>query len=424
MLPLGAWGQAGAGRVARTVKSFRGTKALQAERAVQRLRSHKLRDGGVRPVLRQRAVGGKVVRFPQVLPKLNPAVPENLAEKMMQQELLAAPVEKSLQPRLGEEPTPLIYGTFQARPSGSEKTNFFSGTIFQLEYEGKTEVYGVVSAHAVAQNKQELKLGRHFTADVYVKGKFVSVPVEIVQAGSSSMVDVALVKFPAWVEPLLKPLKISSQEVAFNQVLQTQGFVDQQAVFIPQRHVRRITPLAIQTSMPLAREHRAGLCGSPVVTEDGQLAGVHMGSSYGRFSQEDDIGYIVPVRGLKQLVLAYHHDVRAIVPFEVNGTALFNMEVDEYITEVVLFKRDGSEAYRYEVNRKFSYRRLNELLEIFRPQEIEITVQRSDWSGEFLVEKRGDWTSPGKKYRYNFDTQRTLLFSPSPTPAHDFLLDL
>ncbi len=88
----------------------------------------------------------------------------------------------------------------------------FSGTVFKLEYNGKKEIYGVVATHIVSSDpKDPFGVARRFNAVLYKKGvspqKFTA---EIVAASPANMLDIALVKFPKDIEPLLQPYSIAS----------------------------------------------------------------------------------------------------------------------------------------------------------------------------------------------------------------------
>lgn len=319
--------------------------------------------------------------------------------------------DQALLPRLpAGQANPLLVHTFQARALGQEKTNFFSGTLVEVMYKGRKEVYGVVSAHALSRSAADYSLQRHLMVDVAIGGKFISVPVEIVQVGTPSLIDLALVKFPAEVEAQLRPLKISNRLPQYNENLISQGFASQQVHYVPERIFLKANPFSLQTTIPLARDVRVGFCGSPLVNQQGDLVGVHVGSTYGRYDELGDKGFAVPAQWINRLVEAYHEGPYHRIPIEVNGHTVAVLGINDYITEVALFNHAGKQVFTHSFKHKFSYSKLQELIEIFSPAALELKVQHGYWDREhleFWVERSG-YTGPDQAavYRYDFNSRR------------------
>lgn len=317
--------------------------------------------------------------------------------------------DQALLPLTPMEHAPLLEHIFQARALGKEKTNFFSGTLVEVMYKGQREVYGVVSAHALSRRAADYSLQRHLMVDVFIGGKFVSVPVEIVQVGTPSLIDLALVKFPAEVEAQLRPLKISNRLPQYNEDLISQGFASQRVHYVPARSFLRANPFSLQTTMPLAREVRAGFCGSPLVNQQGDLVGVHVGSSYGRYDELGDKGFAIPALWINRLVEAYHQGASGVIPIEVDGHTVAILGINDYITEVALFNQAGKKVFTHNFENKFSYSKLQELIQIFSPAAIELKVQRGHWDDvqeEFWVERSGYAQGQhASVHRYDFNSR-------------------
>jgi len=314
--------------------------------------------------------------------------------------------------------SPLLRSTFQARQTGVDRTNFFSGTVFKTVYNGEKEIYGVVAAHSIADSPSELALHRHFTADVYANGKFVSVEAEVVQVGAPSLLDVALVKFRPEDEVLFRPLEISEVPVRFGALLESQGFAGNSSVNIPGRYTLDVTPVSLRTTMPFARDERPGLCGSAVVDADNRLVGIHTGSSYGRFSEQDDVGFATNAKFLNTLVEAYHNGGEAVFPFSLNGQKIVDLNVDEYISYVTLQDASGKNVWQKGFDSKFSYSKVKEALEIYAPRYIQLTVRRAHWDEthpDVLVEVRASHDRNRTTYTYDFEEQKiTSVSKPKP----------
>ncbi len=325
----------------------------------------------------------------------------------------------TLTPKIPKGQESLFLSTFQARPS-DEIGNFVSGSVFKTE---QGEIYGVIPVHGLSFSSTHIyadMIQRHFTADVFdpVSQKFISLPAEVVQISPSALLDMALVKFKPQDEVMLHPLSLSISMPTWNTPLSSQGFASRKAVHIPQRRVTKIEPFVIQTDMLFPRESRAGLCGGPVTDSTGQfLWGVHDGSSFVAEDEKYDKGYVTPAWVLERLVQAYKNGGKAPVSIVVDGKKLLELNVDEYISQVLL--RDSSEFQTgyYSVEHKFSYQTFKQLLEEHYARYIDFTVHRVRWNetGEFVEDSRFSEFAPPTIYRYDTETgQFSELLNPPP----------
>lgn len=310
---------------------------------------------------------------------------------------------KAFLPVLTQTPGVLVPGTFQARALDNS-LNYFSGTIFKASFNGKEEIYGVVPAHSLVEEPGDPSLERFFIADVFINGQFAAVPGEIVQVAAPKMLDMALVKFRPEDEPLLKPLTISPAMPLWGERLQSQGFSRQSTANLPNRFVRRVNPVYIQTTMDFPRSKRLGLCGSAVVNAQNQLVGIHTGSALKTFmGKESDIGYATRADFLRNLVTAYHHGGKGKFTFELAGQKMFELNLDEFVPSVSLLDGEGKLLYREEFEAKFSYSRVQEALERFPARYIDFTVGKISWDGRVLTEEEAF-----KIYRYDLYTNQVI----------------
>ncbi|MBR4682595.1 MAG: trypsin-like peptidase domain-containing protein [Elusimicrobiaceae bacterium] len=305
-----------------------------------------------------------------------------------------------------------IRGVFQSRPenilpprpTGTKEPNMFSGTIFRA-YDGK--IYGVTAAHAIADHIGDQSLQRSFTADVYVNGRFLSVPAEIIQVSAPSTLDLALVKFPPEVESWLTPFEISTAVPLPGDVLKTQGFSVNRALYLSERPLLSKNLFYLRAVMELSPTQRRGLCGSPVINAEGKLVGVHIGSAEGKKTESMFVGYATQAVFLNSLVQAYHNDGKLSVPFVLLKQKIVDLNIDEYIAYVRLLDADGSVVWYKMLTSKFPYREVEEIATGFSPRYLEIAVGRVSWDGKLLTEEHGLIPADATWYRYDFRTGQT-----------------
>lgn len=304
---------------------------------------------------------------------------------------------------------PYIKRIFQARPNGADPgPNKFSGTIVQVSYQGKKEIYGVIAAHTITSHVGERALGRLFTADIFVGERFISVPAEVVQVSAPNTLDLALVKFPAEVEAQLEPFEINPSEPNIGDIFQTQGFTHNSPVFLPDRTLMSENALYLRVEMELSPFERRGLCGAPVI-EQGLLTGIHIGSTYGKAREPSYIGYATRAKFINTLVAAYHHDTAADIPFELAGQKIMNLKADEYISYVRLTASDESVVWYKMLESKFPSRTVEALINSFSPRYIDFVVSRVSWENNMLPEPDGLIGDQDPWYRYDLFTKQVRL---------------
>ncbi len=279
---------------------------------------------------------------------------------------------------------------FQATEEGYFFSNIFSGTIFSIVYNGEKEVYGAIATHSIAATPLGTDmLHKTFTATIYVDGEEISVPVEIVASMPRIMGDVSLVKFPEDVENILAPFPLGSLNQ--DQEVLSKGFSREDPISIKHRKVVSSTPASIRTTMPFPRVFRPGLCGSAVLNNKGEVLGIHTGSIFNKNGENYDIAYVTPSHYLKYLVEAYHNQGQAKIPFIINNQKLFDLNVEEYITHVVITDSEKNLLWQMQVESKFSYSKLQEALTLNPQAEfLQITTRRAAWTedGNAFVENR------------------------------------
>lgn len=343
--------------------------------------------------------------------------------KMIQQKLVST---RHLTPLAPQTDMPLLPYTFQVRPLGEHYGNFGSGVLFQEVYQGYLKVYGAIATHILSPYySHSLKfVGRRFIADVFdvMSQKFVPVEAEVVQLTPTKLFDVSLVKFYPPKGVFLEGIELATHRPDENSVLVSQGFVNRSPVSIANRYVIRENPFVIRTTLDYPHDRR-GYCGGLLVEQESLLKGempkasaIHVGSKPNPFGKKDSvIGYATPVWILEKLVEAYHNNGRATVRIPYQNRTLLELNVDEYISQImlrddeltILSHRSINDHFSSEGNRilaHFSYGDLVEKIEILAPRYIDFIVHRVSWDEEknfFLFDTHEDSKAPGTIYRYD-----------------------
>ena len=346
-----------------------------------------------------------VVPSTPALPRVAPTVPANVSgvssKAQLQQALskLQQLEQENLRLKniLATEVIPKDAYIFQAVESGKAAaslngTNIFSGTVVSIPYNGKNEVYGVIATHAIAMSSGEKDaLHRTFTAIVYKNGLPHEATVEVVAYSPKSMLDMALVKFPADIEPLLAPYSISEGAPYLQDNLLSKGFTHSSAAAIPERQVVGVTPISIRTTISMPAEKRPGLCGSAVLNDKGELVGIHTGSVHHAEDPAQDVAYATHAHYLYKLVEAYHNNGVAKIPFYFDDKPIFDMDIDEYLTAGSLLDENKKAIKNLTFESKFSYSKIKKAIED-KPESryLQLTTRRALWDkdGQALIEGR------------------------------------
>ncbi|MBR4682596.1 MAG: hypothetical protein IKP06_04775 [Elusimicrobiaceae bacterium] len=286
-------------------------------------------------------------------------------------------------------------GVFCGRAKKGESA--WSGSVFAVEENGERKIYGVIAAHSLALlptdlisgSQADYSLHRTFKLEMLDKtGTLHTSMGEVVWLSSPKMWDMALVKFSPWGEHLFTPFELSDKLPALGDIVEQQGFSKDLSVYVPNRQVIDITPLSFRTTMLTNRLKRVGLCGSPVFIEEeslnetsvAKLVGIHTGSSWSKGDIDEDIGYFTPVTFLKKFVEDYQTGGQVRFPVELKGREAISLAADEYIHAVILFDNEGHEITRHKFEEKFSHRKLESLVDLYGPFEIDFVVKRFQWA--------------------------------------------
>ncbi len=348
--------------------------------------------------------------------KLNPEIDPGISSFEKIQELNA-----KLNEEINQALQPLFPGIFKAASVDMQYMagNEFSGFIFSTVYKGKKEIYGAIATHSLAETEKELlpfSLHQKFFATFLDRnGAERRVPVEVVAVSPKSMLDIALVKFPKEIEPLLVPYQLGSLEHENN--LSSAGYSVDGFFPVASRTVISKTPFSIRTDFPAPPKQRSGLCGSPIFNKKGEVVALHTGSTKNRQDPDSDRAYGTPSNYLNNLVKAYHQE-EATLPFYVNGQKIAEFGLNEYIFYVALADEGKNQIWQYWVPFKFSYSKLLSALGQ-NPQAkfLIITTRNAAWSDNgfaFIEDKSIFYNGTETAYIYDLENQKLLLRKEYP----------
>ena len=334
----------------------------------------------------------------------------------------ALPAEKLTRLSLPKAPRP---GSLFQAVSPQDPNLKFSGTVFYTYYQGKKEIYGAIAAHAVSNYRGALPgIPRRFEAVFFLpQNKIKKIPAEIVAFSPTSMLDIALVKFPAKVERFLRPYPLGRLEN--EEMLYSFGYNHQGLLPVYNRRVLQNTPYSIRTSMPVKdKKNRSGLCGGAVLNGKKQLVGIHTGSSFAlkrRPSSEPVCAYATPARYLNFLVEAYHNAGKAAVPFYLDDQHTLRLNIDEYIVSYTLLDAWGISLENETVDFHFSRSALQKQLKKF-PQAkfLRIYTHQLAWNKRntaLPIYPHYETNIPKQTYLYNLRTGKQYKLPKFLSPA-------
>lgn len=285
-----------------------------------------------------------------------------------------------------------VHATFKGIPKIALFHNQFSGSLFYTEYQGQKEVYGVIATHALTPLPTSFKkhlyanfsLHRKFKLEVYTKdGTWLSLPAEVVQLGAFGMGDVSLVKIMGEYDASkLHFFTLKTEELLPGDVVSSLGFIPGQLAYIPQREVLKRSAISVRTTLPGSEEGLRGICGGAGFDEQGNLVFVHTGSKPSFLMNPPRVGYGTYAWFLNKLVEAYHNNGEAYIPFELNGYHITDLRVDEYVSSLSYFNRNGELLWQMQVPGKFSFRKAQQKLLDLSPRSAEVVIGRMKWAGK------------------------------------------
>lgn len=258
---------------------------------------------------------------------------------------------------------------FRAYPQGREDRHALSGFVFKTNYYGREEIFGVIATHSVPLTYKD-PLGAYITARITVNGREKDIPGKMVQIASPMMLDMVLIKFNPEDEPLLTPLTLAEQEPAVEDKLQVTGYVQQELSFVLNKPLLMSTLTSLRFPLNKTWRDVAGMCGSPVLNEDGKVVGMFTGTGE-ESSSLSHTGFATKSSYLHTLVAAYHSGTeKATFPLMLGEHKIVDLHINEFVSNVYLQDEQGHRILRQNVHYKFPYNTLMQHL----PQARYITL--------------------------------------------------
>jgi len=241
-----------------------------------------------------------------------------------------------------------------------------SAFIFEENYKGKTYLWGATASHYFLQKPllENTQTGEEF-------------PVQIVAKGHHGRNDISLFPIPAPLQNQFKPLKLANHSPKKGEALHSAGYFDDGFQVEKDRTVTDILPTRILTSLvvedKLARE---GACGGPVLNKKEEIVGMHVGSS------NKQIGFVVPVEYIYEILQAYHNHGKALRPFYFNGRKLGNINVNEYIHAIEVWQGEKQlhNFIAYPRRAYIDYEHLEKLVDYQNADKIVFVIERVPFS--------------------------------------------
>ncbi len=276
---------------------------------------------------------------------------------------------------------------------------FFSmqGTAFVLEetYQGKKYLWGITATHYLYQQPAVQLPGTH---------KFFRVPFVI--QSSAGRGDVSLFPLPAQLAGKVTALKLAALSPQPGDELHSVGFFNKKLQLDEHRIVQTISPDHLITSLRVDPEiSREGACGGPVLNEQQEVVGLHVGSSV-----RQQIGYAVPLEHIRYALQAYHDASVNPQPLIYDGVTLGTIGINEYIKSVTFYNQDQKESFSL-FHKTVDYTHLEMLAEEMHPDKIVFSIEQNPLSS----------TSPDQEYYIYtliYDLQ-TGQITRTPRQPHD-----
>lgn len=242
-------------------------------------------------------------------------------------------------------------------------------TAFALEetYHGKKYIWGISATH--------------YDFDLPVlelDGKTIQ-PVPFTAQGSKRLYDVSLFPLPPKVAKELTPLPLASKPAQPGEELYSGGyFFDGQFHYESDRIVKEAHPHRLITSLRVdAGPYREGYCGSPLVNQQGEVVGMHVGSS-----EHEQIGYAVTLDDIRAVLRAQHEENQSADPLFFNGKEIAQLHINEGIISIEAFKGNKltDRVLFYHDEKRVDYNHLEKAIDTSDADFLIIHIERNQFS--------------------------------------------
>ena len=296
-------------------------------------------------------------------------------------------------------------------PLNSTRELGYSVTIFETEMAGKREIFGLIPSHSLPYDYYHSgdSISKQFEVRVKLPdGSDRFFPAEVVQISPESMLDVSLVKLSPEAEAFVSPLQLAETNASLNENLHSYGFAAAQETEID-RTVNKESFLSVRTNQAIEGS-REGFCGSPLLDMQGRIKAIHTGTVEGN-GVKPDVSYGTHVSFIRTLLEGYYNDGVAKYDLILNGHAVANLNVDEYISAFYLFNEQGKRIVQQNFDGKFSQSTiLNAIKDNPEAAYLQLTSRTAQWVEDrgvsILQENRGKTDKTKRQHWYNLQTHQ------------------
>ena len=198
--------------------------------------------------------------------------------------------------------------------------------LFTTRDNGNWYTYAVTAGHTA-------QLGEELLLTFYNGKKEIPIRGTVVQQGPALLSDIALIKIDSPFTRELNPLKLTTQ-VNPQEKLTTWGYSANKLYQINNLTLEKDNTRFLRTDFPAAQTKRSGLCGGPLLNVNGEVLGVHCGSTW------EDKSYAASVRMIPYLLQAYHNG-HAEIPIIAKEINFGSIDINERIIYVQCMNEQG-----------------------------------------------------------------------------------
>lgn len=195
-----------------------------------------------------------------------------------------------------------------------------SAFLFQTQYQGHTQVWAATAGHTAQQ-------GEAVRLTFYDGKKEIPIDGELVQPGPALLSDAALIKITTPLSARLRPFVLAKENIPHGP-LTTWGYSHSKLYRVAGLSFEKDNTRFIRTDFPRKQKKRNGLCGGPLLNAQGQVVGIHCGSTL------DDKAFASSMRIIPYLLKAYYEGT-ASIPLQIGEWNLGEIDIHERITQII-----------------------------------------------------------------------------------------
>lgn len=224
--------------------------------------------------------------------------------------------------------------------------------VFKTHYNGKEEVWGATAAH-IAKG-----MGQQLTLVFYEGDKKIVLPAEVVQYGPNMISDLALLKLPENLPPDIVPLPLSDAPAKTGEAFIAGGYSNHRFIYTGKQHLQKDNSRFLRTDFFVPLKNRAGLCGSPLINAQGEVAGILCGSIW-----EADVAFAANTNVLSYLLEAQHKG-SADIPLVAGSIKLGDIKTTEHIHSVEALNAQRQTIGKYDTQNRLPQSTMLALLKL------------------------------------------------------------